>query len=521
MTARRFQSAGWAFVCLALCGCPRQAVRGDTDDPIGVEIFRHADHLGDQPKILKRNAGKPLVCGDCHASTAATGWVAQRPGSDNHAPCDGCHAGAYKKPPNDYCKVCHTSVDPMHAGKSPLGEYPRRARTAELIGAFNHALHLTGKSVKKDGKSLDCGDCHQVKDADAAYASFPTHANCAPCHAPEAAANREPRLDRCGGCHDHAGPGRARAFVKNDIRFTHGKHRVDQGGKAIECRVCHGTVAESTTAAEVVLPRMASCATCHEDATRTPDRVRLSQCGVCHQDDVESNPLPGNHTAGGPAPLEGLAALQAQGYVVLAQAAGGPPPTATDAVPRLIDLLPRLEPEAAAPSTIAPAAPAGLVHAAPPLTPQVKAVNPNVKPEDHSPLFRVRHESAARSADAKCGYCHEGLSGSNRDSCNDCHAVSEPRSHTLRFRSVSHGRAAARDPQACATCHEVDTCTACHAQRPPSHGADFRARHDRAAAFNPRACMTCHNFESTCVECHNGAWDPAGAATNALRRSPR
>ncbi len=519
MKRRALEAVGLILLGCALLGCPQKIVRGEGPDHVGVEGFLHAEHLGSAPALLEQNGGKPLICGDCHASSADTGWKTVRPGHAEHAPCDGCHADAFAAPPGDLCQVCHTSVDPMTADASPLGEYPRRTRQAELVGAFNHNLHLTDPKVRKDGAALRCDDCHQVGGPEQPYATFPTHVECAPCHAPDKAVECAPSLDDCASCHDAAGPGRARVFVKNDIRFTHGKHRVDQQGNAILCLTCHGSVAQSTKASDVTLPAMATCATCHEDPERTPDRVRIDQCGVCHQDDVESKPLPGNHTAQAPAGGgRGSLAALLRDRIVLAQAAPeGAGETATDAVPRLRDLLPQLTPGAAAAPTLAPAAPAGVVHAAPALTPAVKPVNPNVKPDDHTPIFRVRHEAAARDTDAKCGYCHEGLSGSARDNCQECHAVMRPRSHTLRFRTTAHGRDAARDPIACATCHEVDSCSECHAQRPPSHGPDFSTRHDRAAAFNPRACMTCHTFESTCIDCHVGALGGTGAATQGLR----
>ena len=138
-------------------------------------------------------------------------------------------------------------------------------------------------------------------------------------------------------------------------------------------------------------------------------------------------------------------------------------------------------------------------------------------PEDHSPLFRRRHDRAARAPDAKCAYCHVGTSGSNKDPCMDCHAVSRPRSHDLRFSSVSHGRTAARDPSRCAVCHEIDYCTECHSIPPQNHFplSLFNARHARAARTNTRACLTCHTFDGTCAECHS-----TGTARGSIRRRP-
>ena len=126
------------------------------------------------------------------------------------------------------------------------------------------------------------------------------------------------------------------------------------------------------------------------------------------------------------------------------------------------------------------------------------------RPKHHTPLFRKRHATAARSEDGRCFDCHPGVERTARDNCQSCHALSVPRNHDLRFRTVGHGRVSARDPAACATCHEVEFCTECHNIPPSNHQplAVFRGRHARAARGNPRSCMTCHSFEVTCERCH-------------------
>jgi hypothetical protein len=126
-------------------------------------------------------------------------------------------------------------------------------------------------------------------------------------------------------------------------------------------------------------------------------------------------------------------------------------------------------------------------------------------PQDHTPLFRRTHGRAAQSAGATCNFCHLGVSGSKRDPCRDCHAITRPKSHTLRWRSTGHGRVAAQRPKDCAVCHEVDWCTECHNVAPQSHFPlqTFRTRHERIARINARSCMTCHTFESTCERCRS------------------
>lgn len=498
-----------AFLVAGVVGCQTSKPAVITKDYIDTGLFKHSEHVGDSGEIRKLNGGKLLECQDCHAVDKSNQFKVQRPGLDNHAPCDQCHSDEFYKEPGDFCTVCHQSVDPLIEAQSPLGEYPRRAVAAQLVSAFNHQVHLEGARVKLEGKQLDCGNCHTVESQDSPYATFPKHANCAPCHSEVVS----PVLDDCDGCHSDDGPGKKRGFIQNDIRFTHGKHQTDKAGKPISCETCHYGVPKSSSSRDLNLPLMKDCAKCHEDKTKTPDRVRISECGVCHTGDVNSVKLPGNHTAsiGGPLGDEWLALNEAASLDLFARIAiNAPGSLLADALPpqrvSLQDLTPKGEPILADIS--------GLV-----VTQRDNTTS--TKPEDHSPLFRFNHGEAASSPNAKCGYCHTGLSGSPRDSCRDCHSTWKPRNHTIRWRGVEHGRQAALDPQRCGTCHEVDFCTECHSVAPPNHSpiATFRYRHGRAARFNSRSCATCHTFESTCIDCHQLNVTPtAGAAQNPLRR---
>lgn len=440
--------------------------------------FSHEVHLAVGGEVSAANKGAALECKSCHL--IGERFAVLRPGTDQHAPCDSCHADAFYAPPGVLCATCHIQVNPLVEGKSPVQSYPRRERVAQLLSRFDHALHLDAGKVKGKDGALACKSCHKVEGGEDAYATFPTHEDCADCHAPtdQGGQGVAPVLTQCAGCHAQNGPGKARRFIQNDIRFTHGKHTTDANGKAIACETCHYEVKKSTSSYDTVLPLMADCARCHEDSSRTPDRVRISECGVCHTGAVDSIKLPGNHTAQRELPATPERALS------------------------LRDLTPNGEPLLADKDGVVPV--------------QQGKLNPAKRPDDHTPIFRSRHAEAASSRDAKCGYCHTGLSGSAKDSCTDCHAVMRPKSHSLRFRNTEHGRLAAANARACATCHEVDFCTECHKIAPPNHSplATFRYRHERAARFNPRSCMTCHTFESTCQDCHLNNIAPSSVQQN-------
>jgi len=133
--------------------------------------------------------------------------------------------------------------------------------------------------------------------------------------------------------------------------------------------------------------------------------------------------------------------------------------------------------------------------------------NNNVKPPSHNESFRVQHQDQAAAPGAKCFACHSNISpdaiaGSR---CASCHQVMKPVSHTPRWKDDVHGRYAALDRTACATCHTADYCSRCHNELPRTHVplALFKnGAHARLAMLDRRACLTCHTFENTCASCH-------------------
>jgi len=127
-------------------------------------------------------------------------------------------------------------------------------------------------------------------------------------------------------------------------------------------------------------------------------------------------------------------------------------------------------------------------------------------PANHTLAFRRDH--ALDAADAtRCARCHTMMSGSAESACDECHAVLKPRDHNLVWREIDHGTEAIADRDRCATCHVVDYCSACHRQRPRSHGpmGTFEAAdHGDLARMNPAACITCHEISTDCSRagCH-------------------
>ena len=287
--------------CLVIaCGAgSKKRIYSDDVPSVGVsgravKTFNHELHLSEDVLDVPGSAAYDkdgLNCQDCHNVDLEAGYQTIRPGSDEHKPCRDCHRDAFDKPPGDFCKTCHDSINIFEEGKSPLHSYPSKYKRVALVSAYNHAQHLAAANREESGAGLNCEDCHKIEE-DGAFAEFPVHGNCFGCHEKAVA----PRMNDCSGCHERDGFGRHRKFLCNDIRFTHAKHRVTAEGKKLECNFCHVDIEDSEDSEDLNLPQMYDCSQCHDQAAKTPDRVRIDNCGLCHQDTVDADDLPSSHT---------------------------------------------------------------------------------------------------------------------------------------------------------------------------------------------------------------------------------
>ena len=126
------------------------------------------------------------------------------------------------------------------------------------------------------------------------------------------------------------------------------------------------------------------------------------------------------------------------------------------------------------------------------------------RPLDHTLAFRRDHADAAERDPARCATCHTQMSGNPKDACDECHQTMRPADHTITFRELDHGAEATADRERCARCHVTEFCTACHMQRPRSHGfpGSFATDHGALARIDVRACLTCHDERKDCIACH-------------------
>jgi hypothetical protein len=410
------------LACLALGQTP----------PKSPEFFLHAFHA--------EKLGS-LECTLCHVPVKEGSVMLGRPG---HPQCLTCHDDDFNKEIKQVvCAQCHTAFPP--SGAADLVQFPRYRNTRAILFEFSHAKHVDGKARvdPRTGFRSDCTFCHTF-DKEAKFAKFPTHTECAACHAK---AGMKPQLTAtmdaasCRGCHtpeEIENPG----FTKDprmigqhiasgrhvNIKFSHGAHFQAKDQFMMNCTTCHSAVPRSTGLANLSLPMMLDCVECHDTSKKIAPEFRMSNCKTCHMDTNTSGAAPASHTK-------------------------------------------------------------------------------NLKPAFHTESFRVRHEAEASAPDAKCFVCHLNITPSvqAKTQCVECHQVMRPTSHTARWKDDIHGKYAALDRETCATCHSADSCSRCHNQLPASHVPLplFKAgAHATPAMLDQRACLTCHTFQNTCAECH-------------------
>lgn len=428
------------FVLWVLVACggstskstPARTEKAHGSIAVDTDRFPHALHTGDKPEI-RTWQGRGLGCVDCHSAAAVIKGEVARPGTNEHAPCDDCHKAEFAKPPGPLCKVCHTSVDPMKTGASPLQSYPERGATRALASVFSHRSHLDATAMEgKTGSHVACGDCHE-RDPQTRDPMVPGHKACARCHEASAPVKAKLPMERCAGCHPQhdVDVTRGRLLITRDLRFQHAAHETDKTGAPVACTTCHAGIEDSTSRDQVSVPAMVRCAQCHEDSARSPDRVRMSNCNVCHAA-IDSGTPPANHLVGGAA--SGATSRPADHTLLFRKNHAD---------------------QAAAPEANCRFCHQELSGAKEDSCFQCHQV---MKPRDHNLMFRDDHGREAQAEGQRCASCHAP------ETCAACHAV-PPRSHTPlgEFRQGGHAEQARFGLTACLTCHTFeDTCAKCH-----------------------------------------------------------
>ncbi len=359
-----------------------------------------------------------------------------------------------------------------------------------------HILH-----AQKLGR-LECNLCHPPAARGSVDLKRPGHAQCSLCHAEAFQSAAGPV---CAPCHNSSKP--AASDLTSPVpaslsRFSHAHHadpkaRTTPSGFRGDCAFCHGT--------EPRIPGHKQCAVCHGKSGIQPELtpfLRTAGCLGCHDPQSSAAPVrplqySGIRFSHAPHVNAGIDCSRCHAAAVVSASLN------ERSLPRMADC-------AECHDGRQVAAHFRMSHCETCHTtamPEKQVLHPDVKPPSHTPAFRRLHASAAASADTKCFACHQNVragSGS-AEVCSSCHLTMKPVSHTARWKDDIHGKWAALDRTACATCHTADYCSRCHNQLPRSHAPlpMFKAGgHARLAMLDNRACFTCHTFQNTCASCH-------------------
>jgi hypothetical protein len=349
---------------------------------------------------------------------------------------------------------------------------------------FSHQQHLA--------QGLDCRKCHQGIDKSrrAVDDNFPRGKACDECHGAQHPLGKG-EVAKCGTCHTGVDAGRVTSALTAPaphLKFSHEMHLK----KGARCETCHGDMSKVRLATTLQLPSEDTCLSCHDGIKAT------QRCGACHQQKPDGKLLTR--------------------------------PTGARAAPVL---LPRDDVWGAAHDLNFVEDHKGIAKANPGLC---KSCHDEDDCQDchtgvlrpmriHAGDYLTTHAMDARARTQDCQSCHRLQSD-----CNACHErlglTSGPEGafgvgSSLSFHPdgwsgppgmpQSHAFAAQRNIGACASCHDEDSCLACHATtsaaRPglnvTPHGPNFAssARCQSLVRSNRRVCLKCHAPGDMALEC--------------------
>ena len=230
--------------------------------PPAPKTFQHGAHAKRDVKIDD--------CTSCHGVGLALTQV--QAGSDQHRPCQGCHAAEFRKEGQTICLACHLRNDPFRPNPLRLPTTVNTEWRSPDASDLPHAPHLAA--------GVACEACHPTQSGVATSSPALGHEVCGKCHLAE----RLPKekeikgvtpvpLDRCSACHvllSVPRGGARRPWTTREL-FRHDKNHLVQA-----CGSCH--VPNGTSA--MISPTMQGCATCH-DGKKAFNTIG-HECARCH-----------------------------------------------------------------------------------------------------------------------------------------------------------------------------------------------------------------------------------------------
>jgi hypothetical protein len=381
-----------------------------------------------------------------------------------------------------------------------------------------HAYHATKLS-------MDCKTCHVPVQQGSVTLRRPGHSECVTCHAMAFRRANNPKI--CQECHASSKPEGSAGLLPYPrfkgqrpllTEFSHARH-VDELGRLdvrtgfrADCSHCHKLAGEGKLAG---LPQHVECAGCHgrpEIRPRLNAATTTGDCRACHSpEEIEK---PSAQAASNLWPYIEFShrvhlrsgQRETADCITCHRTVAVSASRATLSRPAMLECVGCHEAGRRLGAQFQ-LSNCGLCHRDGVEGALPASHNSNVRPVSHNQSFRVQHREQAAAADAKCFACHSSVSPNAvaGSQCVACHQVTRPVSHTARWKDDIHGRYAALDRVACATCHTADYCSRCHNELPRTHVplALFKnGAHARPAKLDQRACLTCHTFESSCASCH-------------------
>lgn len=349
----------------------------------------------------------------------------------------------------------------------------RRAGRGWLLGLSLGAMACAGVAPWLAGKSdrirvpherhakadVDCSTCHESLYESEALGSpaFPKEKTCLSCH------REEKTKGNCGFCHERADKPASFSRAQPTLTFNHVKHleRTNE-----ECGVCHKTL-PAPFAAPGNTPPMSACTSCHEHKEQYESGV----CNNCHTDLTKYALRPVSDFSHR-ADYVKQHRLEARSTQQCAQCHEQTfcSDCHSQTQGRRVEL--RL-PERTDRQFI------------------------------HRLDFFGRHSVEARAQELMCNRCH------GTSFCADCHAQNRlvpsassvnphPAGFNDRASSTFHGRAARREINTCAACHDqgaASNCVTCHRAGGIGgnpHPASWSARHGREEIRSNAMCQICH-----------------------------
>ena len=419
--------------------------------------------------------------------------------------CEGCHAGVVNGAagelypvPTD-CARCHDGTRVQVVRWDP----PSGPRASNL--RFSHARHV--ELASRGGQPAACQTCHAtVAGTGRMSVGAPQPARCLGCHEAHPAEAHLAASARCTQCHLPLADARAVSAARiagfprpawheaPDFLSTHGR---DGGPRAASCATCHARE---------------TCERCHANADDLPPVTALgrdARVASLEKGKPARYPLPASHrgewarTHGGVALREGASCANCHTQRSCTACHQG----GTVRMGPALAALPVARPGSAPGVTLRRTA--NLVH-----------------PAD----IANRHGSLASSGALRCASCHEP------SACASCHAGADSRAFHVANFVERHAASVFAGSGNCQSCHSTETfCRDCHAQSGVASGPGMNAAfhtgqpmwvlsHGQAARRGIEACASCHR-QNDCMRCHSavGGWrvNPHGPGFPASRLSGR